>query len=108
MALGALIGAYQEDDAGALRALLPLAGRTLLEYQARCAAAGCRTIGLKVVDRRLELPPFYRRLGWRASSVGAGVTFVVSGFLAHWIMGLPLKVAMLFGAIVSVRRSGRR
>ena len=39
MALGALIGAYQEDDAGRLRALLPLAGRTLLEYQARCLAA---------------------------------------------------------------------
>jgi hypothetical protein len=30
MAVGALIGAYQEDDSGALRALLPLAGRTLL------------------------------------------------------------------------------
>jgi hypothetical protein len=39
MALGALIGAYQEDDAGALRALLPLAGRTLIEYQARCLSA---------------------------------------------------------------------
>ena len=39
MALGALIGAYQEDDAGGLRALLPLAGRSLLEYQARCLAA---------------------------------------------------------------------
>ena len=39
MAIGALIGAYQEDDRGGLKALLPLAGRTLLEYQARCAAA---------------------------------------------------------------------
>jgi hypothetical protein len=39
VALGALIGAYQEDDSGGLRALLPLAGRTLLEYQVRCAAA---------------------------------------------------------------------
>jgi len=39
MAVGALIGAYQEDDNGALRALLPLAGRSLLEYQVRCAAA---------------------------------------------------------------------
>jgi hypothetical protein len=39
MSVGALIGAYQEDDSGGLRALLPLAGRTLLEYQARCAAA---------------------------------------------------------------------
>jgi hypothetical protein len=39
MAVGALIGAYQEDDSGGLRALLPLSGRTLLEYQVRCAAA---------------------------------------------------------------------
>jgi len=39
MAVGALIGAYQEDDSGGLRALLPLSGRTLIEYQARCAAA---------------------------------------------------------------------
>ena len=39
MALGALIGAYQEDDGGALRALLPLAGQTLIEFQARCLAA---------------------------------------------------------------------
>src|SRR4029079_331813 len=39
MAVGALIGAYQEDDSGGLRALLPLAGRTLVEYQVRCASA---------------------------------------------------------------------
>lgn len=39
MALGALIAAYQEDESGALRALLPIAGRTLVEYQVRCAAA---------------------------------------------------------------------
>ena len=51
MALGALIGAYQEDDSGGLRALLPLAGRTLLEYQARCAfAAGAAPI-VVVVER---------------------------------------------------------
>ena len=39
MVLGALIGAYQEDDSGGLRALLPLSGRTLLEYQVRCASS---------------------------------------------------------------------
>lgn len=49
MAIGALIGAYQEDDAGGLRALLPLAGRTLIEYQARClAAAGAAPITVLV------------------------------------------------------------
>lgn len=51
MALGALIGAYQEDESGGLRALLPLAGRSLLEYQVRCAfAAGAAPI-VVVVER---------------------------------------------------------
>jgi hypothetical protein len=51
MALGALIGAYQEDQAGGLRALLPLAGRTLLEYQARCAAASGAAPIVVLVER---------------------------------------------------------
>jgi hypothetical protein len=51
MAAGALIGAYQEDDSGGLRALLPLAGRTLLEYQARCAAAAGAAPIVVVVER---------------------------------------------------------
>ena len=51
MALGALIGAYQEDDSGGLRALLPLAGRTLIEYQVRCAAAAGAAPVVIVVER---------------------------------------------------------
>ncbi|MEO7277265.1 MAG: hypothetical protein ABIW33_04510 [Sphingomicrobium sp.] len=51
MGVGALIGAYQEDEAGGLRALLPLAGRTLLEYQVRCAAAAEAAPILVVVER---------------------------------------------------------
>lgn len=51
MAVGALIGAYQEDDSGGLRALLPLAGRTLLEYQVRCAAAAEAAPVVVVVER---------------------------------------------------------
>ena len=54
MALGALIGAYQEDDAGGLRALLPLAGHTLFEYQARCAAAAGAAPIVVLVER---MPP---------------------------------------------------
>ena len=54
MALGALIGAYQEDDAGALRALLPLAGHSLLEYQVRCLAASGATPLVVLVER---VPP---------------------------------------------------
>ena len=51
MAVGALIGAYQEDDAGGLRALLPLAGRTLIEYQVRCASAAGAGPIVVVVER---------------------------------------------------------
>lgn len=51
MALGALIGAYVEDDSGGLRALLPLSGRTLVEYQARCAAAAGAAPIIVLVER---------------------------------------------------------
>ena len=51
MGVGALIGAYQEDDSGGLRALLPLAGRTLIEYQARCAAAAGAAPIVVMVER---------------------------------------------------------
>src|SRR5579864_1872195 len=51
MAVGALIGAYQEDDSGGLRALLPLAGRTLIEYQVRCAAAAGAAPIVIIVER---------------------------------------------------------
>lgn len=51
MAVGALIGAYQEDDSGGLRALLPLAGRTLVEYQVRCASAAGVAPIVVIVER---------------------------------------------------------
>ena len=51
MALGALIAAYQEDDQGGLRAVLPLAGQTLIEYQARCAAATGAAPVVVIVER---------------------------------------------------------
>jgi hypothetical protein len=51
MAIGALIGAYQEEESGGLRALLPLAGRTLLEYQVRCASAAGAAPVVVVVER---------------------------------------------------------
>lgn len=51
MALGALIAAYQEDDSGGLGALRPFAGRTLVEYQARCAAAAGASPIVVLVER---------------------------------------------------------
>ena len=52
MALGALISAYQDAGSGIeLRATLPLAGRTLLEYQARLAAAAGASSIVVLVER---------------------------------------------------------
>jgi hypothetical protein len=63
LALGALIGAYQEDDSGSLTALLPLAGRTLVEYQVRCAAAaGASPIVVLVEGIPLALNQAFERL----------------------------------------------
>ena len=63
MALGALIGAYQEDDTGSLRALLPLAGRTLIEYQASClASAGAAPLVVLVERVPVALNEAFERL----------------------------------------------
>lgn len=71
MALGALIGAYQENESGSLYALQPLAGRTLVEYQARCAsAAGCAPIVVLVETVPAALAAALDRLR------GEGVTVV--------------------------------
>jgi hypothetical protein len=69
MAVGALIGAYQEDDSGGLRALFPLAGRTLIEYQVRCAnAAGAAPIVIVVERVPQALQDAFERL--RLDGVG--------------------------------------
>jgi hypothetical protein len=67
MALGALIAAYQEDDQGGLRAVLPLAGQTLIEYQARCAAAVGAAPVVVVVER---VPPILHEAFERLRSDG--------------------------------------
>ncbi|HWT11314.1 MAG TPA: hypothetical protein VN231_01015 [Allosphingosinicella sp.] len=52
MALAALIAAYHEsEEAGALRATLPLAGRTVVERQARLAAAAGAAPLIVLVER---------------------------------------------------------
>ncbi len=64
MALAALIAAYHESgEAGALRAVLPLAGRTLVERQARLAArAGATRIVILVERLPTELGAALERL----------------------------------------------
>lgn len=76
MALGALIGAYQEDEEGGLRALLPLAGRTVVEYQVRCAAAAGAAPIVVLVER---MPPAFHELLERLRLDGIAVTPVGDG-----------------------------
>ncbi|MFL6767887.1 MAG: hypothetical protein ACJ8EX_08205 [Sphingomicrobium sp.] len=76
MAHGALIGAYQEDDAGGLRALLPLAGRPLIEYQARCLAAAGAAPLVVLVER---VPPALNDAFERLRGEGISVVPVSEG-----------------------------
>jgi hypothetical protein len=70
MALGALIAAYGEGEGGSLRALQPLAGRTLIEYQARCAAAaGAAPIVVLVERVPVALAAAFERLRVEGISV---------------------------------------
>src|SRR6201987_6299789 len=89
MTVGALIGAYQEDDSGGLRALLPLAGRTLREYQVRCAAAAGAAPIVVVVERVPQaLQDAFERL--RLDGVGvfpvSDVDEAVSRVEAGWMI----------------------
>lgn len=76
MALGALIGAYQEDDSGGLTALLPLAGRTLIEYQVRCAAAAGASPIIILVER---IPQALSQAFDRLRAEGLNVVLVSDG-----------------------------
>jgi hypothetical protein len=73
MALGALISAYQEDDSGGLRALLPLAGETLFHYQARCLAAAGASPVVALVER---IPPQLNAAFERLRSEGIAIVAV--------------------------------
>jgi hypothetical protein len=76
MALGALIAAYQEDDQGGLRALLPLAGQSLIEYQARCACAAGAAPIVVLVER---IPAALNEAFDRLRSDGINVIAVTDG-----------------------------
>src|SRR5436305_5773705 len=89
MTIGALIGAYQEDDSGALRALLPLAGRTLIEYQARCAAAAGAAPIVVVVERVPQsLQDAFERL--RLDSIGVFAVSDINEAISRFEAGTPI------------------
>lgn len=89
MAVAALIGAYQEDDSGALRALLPLAGRTLVEYQVRCAAAAGAAPIVVIVERVPQaLQDAFERL--RLDSIGVFPVSDINEAISRFEAGAPI------------------
>ncbi|MEP7130397.1 MAG: NTP transferase domain-containing protein [Sphingomicrobium sp.] len=91
MAVGALIGAYQEDDSGGLRALLPLSGRTLIEYQVRCAAAAGAAPIVVVVERLPQaLQDAFERL--RLDAVGVFPVSAVEEAVSRFEAGAMILV----------------
>src|SRR5436305_3801653 len=91
MAVGALIGAYQEDDSGALRALLPLAGRTLIEYQVRCAAAAGAAPIVVVVERVPQaLQDAFERL--RLDSIGVFAVSEINEAISRFEAGVSILI----------------
>ena len=98
MALGALIGAYQEDEEGGLRALLPLAGRTLIEYQVRCAVAAGAAPIVALVER---MPPALHELLERLRLDGITVTPVGDGHEAASRFEAGSLVLLIADGVVS-------
>src|SRR5215203_4913977 len=97
MALGALIGAYHEDDSARLRALLPLAGRALIEYQARCLS----TIGASPLVVLVEtVPPALNEAFDRLRSEGIAVVPVSDGAEAASRFEAGSQLIMLADGIV--------
>ena len=101
MALGALIGAYQEDDSGGLRALLPLAGRTLVEYQVRCAAAAGAAPVVVIVERVPQaLQDAFERL--RLDGVGVVPVSDVHEAVSRFEAGsMIVMIGMMAGPLVA-------
>lgn len=89
MAIGALIGAYQEDDSGGLRCLLPLAGRTLIEYQVRCASSAGAAPVVVVVERIPQaLQDAFERL--RLDGIGVFPVSDVNEAVSRFEAGAPI------------------
>jgi GNAT superfamily N-acetyltransferase len=57
----AYLGMLAVDPSGQKRGV---GTQMMAAAERHCAALGCRTIDIRIVNRRTELPPFYRRLGF--------------------------------------------
>ncbi|MCE8033918.1 MAG: cation:proton antiporter [Halomonas sp.] len=84
-----------------LDALDPMAwgaGKRLLEETARL------TLGISLMGIALRLPPSYPFVHWRSLLVLLGIAmpamFLISSLLTHWMLGLPLLMALLVGGTI--------
>ncbi|MBA2780574.1 cation:proton antiporter [Billgrantia kenyensis] len=73
-------------------------GKRILEETARL------TLGISLMGIALRLPPNYPFAQWRSLLVLLGIgmpaMFLVSSLLSHWVLGLPLLMALLVGGVV--------
>ncbi|WP_043529458.1 cation:proton antiporter [Litchfieldella xinjiangensis] len=72
--------------------------RLLLEETARL------TLGISLMGIALRLPPRYPMAHWRSVvvllAIGMPAMFLISGWLTHWVLGIPLLTALLIGACI--------
>ncbi|PMR74289.1 cation:proton antiporter [Billgrantia endophytica] len=62
------------------------------------------TLGISLMGIALRLPPSYPFVHWRSLllllAIGMPAMFLVSALLTHWVLGLPLLMALLVGGAV--------
>lgn len=72
--------------------------RQILEHTARI------TLGISLMGIALRLPPDYPFAHWRSLllllGIGMPAMFLISSLLTHWVLGLPLLLALLVGGTV--------
>ncbi|RXE47892.1 cation:proton antiporter domain-containing protein [Chromohalobacter israelensis] len=62
------------------------------------------TLGISLMGIALRLPPRYPLSHWRSVmvllAIGMPAMFLISGWLTHWVLGIPLLTALLIGACI--------
>ncbi|HLG98796.1 MAG TPA: GNAT family N-acetyltransferase [Bryobacteraceae bacterium] len=76
-----------------------IGSRLVHAAEEHCRAAGCRFVDLRIVNLRQELPPFYRRLGYRETGTAPFTPGIVTKLPCHFIeMTKPLDRAAEAGS----------
>lgn len=62
-----------------------IGSRLMQAAEERCREAGCRFVDLRIVNIRLELPGFYRRLGYRETGTAPLTPGIVTKIPCHFV-----------------------